>query len=612
VTDIHWATARNGRFNSVGDWGGGVVPGASDEAILDAAGGRFIVASDGARTVAGVQLAANAILEVNRGTFTAVDGTGGGQNAGTISIGDGASLAVGGTVDNAGVIALNSDGDASRLVILSDTTLTGDGQVTLTGEGANSILAAKGENVTLVNEDNTISGGGVIDTRSGGGKLTLNNRPFGVIADVKITASSGTGKLVNAGLLEAVNDGFDGGFLLVSNMVVSGGGGTLFAGAGSYVELTNTFVSGQALKTAPQGRIDLESGTTTLAGVVRNAGSIELETSAGILVNGAASLAGGGFLDLYGQVGANSSATLTNIDDIILGSGDVGDANLAWVNAAGGVIEAANSSGLTIEQGAGAFVNAGGIGGSVGYVKINGAVDNSGFLGTPDGDVAVTGAVTNTGTLMFAGVQGAVDNLGLVDNSEILGPLLNSGTIESTGVVVEVEGAVTGDGAAIIDGGGLDFGSSFDGNVKFTHTGGQLELAQSQAYTGQISGFSAKGGSLFYLDDIAFIDAGEATYSGTTSSGVLTVTDGTHTAHITLIGDYTAATFTASADFNGGTEVIASTPKAGSMIAASAAHFTAAMAMMTGNHEAAAGPFHAGVVSNLHPPMLATPRVMAA
>jgi hypothetical protein len=37
---------------------------------------------------------------------------------------------------------------------------------------------------------------------------------------------------------------------------------------------------------------------------------------------------------------------------------------------------------------------------------------------------------------------------------------------------------------------------------------------------------------------------------------VLTVTDGTNTAHITLMGNYTASTFTVSSDGAGGTKVV--------------------------------------------------------
>jgi hypothetical protein len=59
------------------------------------------------------------------------------------------------------------------------------------------------------------------------------------------------------------------------------------------------------------------------------------------------------------------------------------------------------------------------------------------------------------------------------------------------------------------------------------------------------------------LADIGFTSGvTKATYKGTTASGTLTVTDGTHTARIILIGNYTASTFTASSDGHGGTDVV--------------------------------------------------------
>ena len=75
-----------------------------------------------------------------------------------------------------------------------------------------------------------------------------------------------------------------------------------------------------------------------------------------------------------------------------------------------------------------------------------------------------------------------------------------------------------------------------------------------------ISGFSASGGTSLDLADIGFAHTGQATFSGTSSSGVLTVADGTHTAHIRLNGDYLGSTFTASSDGHGGTIVVAGPP----------------------------------------------------
>jgi hypothetical protein len=115
---------------------------------------------------------------------------------------------------------------------------------------------------------------------------------------------------------------------------------------------------------------------------------------------------------------------------------------------------------------------------------------------------------------------------------------------------------VTSAGSAVISAGTLTFGSSFSEAVAFTGTSGELVLAQSQGYVAQISGFSLTGGTSLDLKDIGFVSAGEATFSGTATSGVLTVTDGVHTAHITLIGDYLTSTFTASSDGHGGVIVV--------------------------------------------------------
>ena len=102
-------------------------------------------------------------------------------------------------------------------------------------------------------------------------------------------------------------------------------------------------------------------------------------------------------------------------------------------------------------------------------------------------------------------------------------------------------------------------------------------LARSQTYTASISGFSKNGKTSLDLADIGFVNSAEATFSGTTKSGVLTVTDGTHTAHINLKGNYLSSTFVASSDGRGGVVVADPKPRA----AATPAHrFIAAMAGM--------------------------------
>jgi hypothetical protein len=115
-----------------------------------------------------------------------------------------------------------------------------------------------------------------------------------------------------------------------------------------------------------------------------------------------------------------------------------------------------------------------------------------------------------------------------------------------------VGGAVTGTGVVTIGGGVADLASTFAQNVTFTSSTGVLELAHSQTYKGQVTGLSTTGTSWLDLLDIAFGGSTTATFSGTTTSGTLTVTDGTHTTKITLDGNYLGHTFTVSSDGHGG------------------------------------------------------------
>jgi hypothetical protein len=107
-----------------------------------------------------------------------------------------------------------------------------------------------------------------------------------------------------------------------------------------------------------------------------------------------------------------------------------------------------------------------------------------------------------------------------------------------------------------IDGGVAAFASTFSQNVRFGTAGGTLRLADSQAFHGTVLAFSTTGASAFDLRDIAFVGASEATFSGTAVGGVLTVTDGTHTARIALSGDYRGSTWISSSDGSGGVVVV--------------------------------------------------------
>ena len=87
---------------------------------------------------------------------------------------------------------------------------------------------------------------------------------------------------------------------------------------------------------------------------------------------------------------------------------------------------------------------------------------------------------------------------------------------------------------------------------------GELILVNSQEFSGTISGLTA--GDEIDLRDIAFGTHNTIGYSGNVSRGVLTVSNGTHVASLTLMGDYIASSFVEAGDGHGGTLITDPTP----------------------------------------------------
>ncbi len=290
------------------------------------------------------------------------------------------------------------------------------------------------------------------------------------------------------------------------------------------------------------------------------------------------------------------------------------------------MVEAGSAFIGSIDGGGGTLVLASGTGTLTGLLA-GGSVTVSGSMApTTFGDFATveigagatfssSGAVTiaagqtliDSGSLILGGAKTTVANAGLIETSgagvlTVKGAVKNTGLLSADGGTLTVNGAVTGKGAATINGGTLDFASAFNEAVTFKGTTGVLELAQSQGYTANVSGFSKSRGTSLDLADIAFVGAGEATYSGTKTSGVLTVTDGTHTAHINLVGNYLKSTFIAASDGHGGT--IVHDPQAPPH------RLIAAMARLVGGGVGAVHPTAEAWRSP--PPMLGRPRVALA
>src|SRR5262245_27221628 len=172
------------------------------------------------------------------------------------------------------------------------------------------------------------------------------------------------------------------------------------------------------------------------------------------------------------------------------------------------------------------------------------------------GHASVT--VVSSGGLVMVQNGGAADNTVLSSGAREVVQGGNAGDtlVLSGGMLVVSAGAsasdtLVGSGGRVlaggvasdttISGGALELlnGGSFgSGAVTFASGGGVLQLDDAVNFAGLVAGFGEP--DLIDLRDIAFA-SGTTTLSYTSAnpantSGTLTVTDGAHTAHVTLIG----------------------------------------------------------------------------
>jgi hypothetical protein len=156
-----------------------------------------------------------------------------------------------------------------------------------------------------------------------------------------------------------------------------------------------------------------------------------------------------------------------------------------------------------------------------------------------------TGAstVVNTGTLEATGAGGLT----------IASSLRNDGTLWANGGDITVAGQSSGSGIAVVNGlATLDLEQASSLKVDLGQGDGILEIDDSQDFTGQIAAFGS--GDQLRLTDIAFGSQTSLAFTAdaTGTGGTLTVTDGTHTASLALLGQYAAAGFALGTDQTGG------------------------------------------------------------
>src|SRR5262249_34476335 len=176
--------------------------------------------------------------------------------------------------------------------------------------------------------------------------------------------------------------------------------------------------------------------------------------------------------------------------------------------------------------------------------------------GTTVGTIVNSGGLEDVGNTGFA--SGTIVNLGgtefVLNGGTARGTIVNSGGLE------EVFAGGTAS-ATTINGGTLEVagGASISGPITFTKAGGILQLDDSPSFHGTIAGFASPPGVTEEIDlgGISFGKQTKVSFKEDKNhlSGTLTVTDGTHTASLTLLGQYSANDFSLASDGHGGTMV---------------------------------------------------------
>ena len=231
----------SGNWNMPGDWSGDVVPGAGDTAKIENA---VKVTVNDDETVDNLVLAAGAILNiVDHGKLTVLV-----------------------SIDNAGLIELNSSGADPTLAINGIVTLSGGGTIEMLVSGEESgnagvdLIAGVGTNSKLINLDNLIIGTGTIGQGNG---LTLVNDGT-IDATGLIIIDTGANHITNTLLSEASSGGVleatAGGTLEIFSDIDNTGGTIAAHGEGSTVQLSDVTVTG--------GELDTDSPTSTAGGMI--------------------------------------------------------------------------------------------------------------------------------------------------------------------------------------------------------------------------------------------------------------------------------------------------------------------------------------------------------
>jgi hypothetical protein len=404
----------------------------------------------------------------------------------------------------------------AAVVQINETWTSPDGSLGSTVIADNVEAYAPGSPIFALSSDDHLTGGG-------GNDLFVFSKPIRNDTINSFNTASDKIDLVGFAGLKSFSD-------VQANLVDDAtGDAVITVGSGETITLygvssaslsANNFAFDQTPIIQNPGTMSIGDGAILpLGGIINNTGTIALNSmgdETDLEVHGL-TLQGGGRVILSDNTqnviyGSGTNVSLTNLDNTISGAGQLGEGQLSLVNDA--TIDATGTNALVIDTG--------------------------------------NNVIANAGTLEATGRGG------LTVNSAVS----NSGQIWADGGNVDVQGAATGNGTAMISGSAtLEFGATSAENTSFAAgAAGTLKLDQAESFSGSVSGFGA--GDTLDLSDIAFganLTIGyTANAAGT--GGSLSISDGTHSASVALLGQFAAAGFQVGSDAGGGAMVTYAPP----------------------------------------------------
>lgn len=483
---------------------------------------------------------------LNTGSINVQSGTleidGGGSSAlSAFNISSGAILAFSGNSDALG---------ADTFTLISGGTLAGTGTFAITGAtvsvGANNVTVSQFEEDTGI-----LSGSGIFTVT---GTATFANGGFENLM-------TGSGEMVLQGSTSiAESVGLDAGWELQNQGTITWTGGDIYIGYNEY----GTSVGGGKLDNASGATLDIELGSTNLAVYDRGSTGTGVFTNEGTIIQ-SATTATTQFLDL---------TTFQNTGTVEVQTGALDITNAA--TGAGGYQIGTSSSTATLE-----FDSSVASGANVTFEGASGTL----LLLTPSN---FNGVISATGTL---GSSDVLDLRGFASGSDTIHATTGAGSFNGTDTTLTVSDVTAGHTATIfltlqndysgdtwtvtsdthggfniadpppapvatiVNGASLDIDTSSSENVNFTGGTGSLVLNDPESYTGQIVGFTGTAPDAAHSDtvDLVGMDFNSAHFAETYNSvtGLLSITDGTHSADITF--DDFNATLDFTSDGNGGT-----------------------------------------------------------